>query len=247
VFRWDKVKELSLKSGRVETILGATLIAGDYAFNAVRGSSVGVLDLLVIFVGAVIASYGLKSLRFFWVPVAYGKVLIFVYQIEGTTPNLIALQDWLAGLMASILSAMGISSKAAGEVVSMSTPSGSPILLDVRGGCTGLDGIFAFGLLSTMTLLDIKPKLARLIPIFTIGFVGAFLINILRLLVEFLTYEYAGFGAGGTMHVYLGYTVFIAWVVVFWAIAFRYLGPVQGRVPRPTSMPPHQSDLGNQL
>jgi exosortase/archaeosortase family protein len=242
VFRWDRLKVLSFRSGNAEKIIGASLIAADYAFNAVRGSIVGVLDLLVIFFGIVIASYGLRSVRFFQVPFAYGIVLLIGYQVESSTPSLVALQDWLAGLMASILSAAGISSKASGEVVSMSTSSGSPILLDVRSGCTGLEGILAFALLSTMALLDFRPRLARIIPIFTLGFAGAFLINILRLLVEFLTYEYGGVSAGGTMHVYLGYIVFIAWVMAFWAIAFRYLGPVQGSVAGPV---PHGVGLAS--
>lgn len=234
------MKALTIRSGKAEKIIGASLIAADYAFNAVRGSTVGVLDLLVIFVGIVIASYGFRAVRFFKVPLAYGIVLLIGYQVESSTPSLIALQDWLAGLMAYILSATGISARASGEIVSMSTSSGSPILLDVRSGCTGLEGILAFALLSTLTLLDFRPRLARIIPIFTLGFAGAFLINILRLLVEFLTYEYGGVSAGGTVHVYLGYLVFIAWVVAFWAIAFRFLGPVQGSVAGPV---PHRVGL----
>jgi exosortase/archaeosortase family protein len=80
-------------------------------------------------------------------------------------------------------------------------------------------------MLSTMTLLDLKPTMARLIPIFAIGFVGAFLINIVRLLLMFLTYEFASLDVAATLHIYIGYIVFIAWVVAFWAIAFRYLVP----------------------
>ena len=227
IFRWDRVKGITQRSGRMEILLGASVIAIDYAFNTLRGSSVGVLDLLVVFLGTVVAFYGLGSLKLFWVPAAYGIVLLIGYEVENVIPNLVALQDWLASVMASVLNAVGISSTAAGELVSMNTPSGTPILLDVQGTCTGLEGILAFGLLSTMTLLDLKPKMSRVIPIFAIGFAGAFLTNILRLLVEFLTYEYAGADAGLTMHVYFGYFVFIAWVVGFWAIAFRYLVPMK--------------------
>jgi exosortase len=236
IFKWDKVKEISQRGGKAEMLLGASLIAADYAFNALRGSSVGILDLLIIFLGTVIAFYGVRSLKLFWVPATYGMILLLGYQIEDLTPNLVALQDWLAGVMASTLSAVGVSSTAAGEVVSMATPNGASLLLDVRGSCTGVQGIFAFGILSTMTLLDLKPKMSRIIPIFAIGFVGAFLTNILRLLVEFLTYEYVGVDVGSTLHFYLGYLVFIAWVVAFWALAFRYLAPVQSSAAQPSSI-----------
>jgi exosortase/archaeosortase family protein len=107
----------------------------------------------------------------------------------------------------------------------MSTPHGTPIILDVGGPCTGVQGIIAFGMLSTMTLLDLKPTMGRLIPIFTLGFIGAFLINIVRLLLMFLTYEFASLDVAVTLHIYVGYIVFIAWVVAFWTIAFRYLVP----------------------
>lgn len=232
IIKWDRVKEISQKGGKAGILLGSSVIAADYAFNALRGSSVGIIDLLIIFLGTVIASYGFRSLKFFWVPATYGLILLLGYQIENLTPNYVALQDWMAGVMASTLSAMGISSVASGHIVSMSTPSGTPLLLEMAGECTGLQGILVFGILSTMVLLDFKPKRSRIIPIFAIGFAGAFLINIVRLLVVFLTFEYFGVGLGNAMHVYAGYTIFIVWVMVFWVFAFRYLVPAQGASPK---------------
>jgi exosortase len=229
IFRWDGVKGISSKGGKAEVLLGASLILADYAFNGLRRSPVGIVDLLVIFAGTIISFYGIRSLRFFWVPATYGIVLLLGYEIENIAPGFVALQDWLAGVMGWILNALGISSTVTGEFVSMSTPHGTPILLEVGGPCTGVQGIIAFGMLSTMALLDLKPTKARLIPIFAIGFLGAFLINIVRLLVMFLVYEYASLDVATTVHIYLGYVVFIAWVVVFWGIAFRYLAPVVSR------------------
>jgi exosortase len=242
LIKWNRVKAITQRSGKVEIVLGGSLIVTDYAFNALRGSNVGILDLLIIFLGAVIVSYGIRALRIFWVPMTYGVVLLAGYQIENYTPNFTLLQDWLAGVMASALSALGISSVASGHIVSMTMQDGTPILLDVAGSCTGVQGILAFGMLSTMTLLDLKPKMSRLVPVFAVGFLGAFLINIVRLLVVFLTFEFAGEDAGLTMHVYFGYTIFIAWVLVFWTLAFKYLVPAQGTLggylvtsPRPSS------------
>ncbi|MDA4123997.1 MAG: exosortase/archaeosortase family protein [Thaumarchaeota archaeon] len=237
IFRWDRIKEISRRSGKAEVFLGSTLIVADYAFNALRQSSVGIVDLLVIFVGAIIASYGIRSLKFFWVPATYGIILLLGYQIESLTPNYVVLQSWLAGVMASILNAVGVGSTATGHVVSMTAPDGTRLLLDVSGPCTGLQGILAFGMLSTLALLDLKPKMSRTIPIFAIGFAGAFLVNIVRLLAMFLTYEYLGVDAGAFVHIYIGYFVFIVWVVAFWAIAYRYLGPVTSPTAQPASMP----------
>jgi exosortase/archaeosortase family protein len=229
LFRWEVVRSLSLKGGRFEVFLGTFMILADYAFNAYRQSTVGIVDLLVIFLGGIFIFYGVRAFRYFWVPALYGVILLLGYQIEVLAPNLTALQDWLAGVMAWMLNGMGITSSVTGEFVSMSGPNGAPIVLDVGGPCTGVQGIIAFGMLSTMTLLDTKPKLSRLIPIFAVGFIGAFLVNIVRLLLMFLTYEFTSLDVATTVHIYVGYFAFIVWVVVFWAIAFRYFTPIEVR------------------
>jgi len=227
VFRWDAVEEISQRGGRPEAALGVLLIGADYGFNWFRGSSVGIVDLLVIFAGCILAFYGYKSLRVFWVPATYGIVLLLGYQVVGLAPSIVGLQDWLAGVMTSILNFVGISATVNGEVVSMSTSHGAPILLDIAGPCTGVQGMIAFGMLSTMALLDLKPSRARLVPIFAIGFIGAFLTNIVRLLLMFLTYEFTSLDVAETLHIYVGYAVFIVWVVAFWALAFRFLVPAK--------------------
>jgi exosortase len=227
IIKWDAVKGIAQKGTKPEAAAGLALIAADYAFNALRGSTVGIVDLIVVFVGVILVFYGVRSLRLFWVPLTYGVVLLVGYQIEIYTPNYVGLQDWLAGVMAASVGALGISAVASGHIVSMNTANGTPLLLDVAGSCTGLQGILAFGLLSTMTLLDLKPEISRVVPLFAVGFAGVFLINILRLLVVFLTFEFFGADAGTTMHVYFGYLIFVAWVLVFWTLAFNYLGPAK--------------------
>ncbi|MGD0395957.1 MAG: archaeosortase/exosortase family protein [Nitrososphaerales archaeon] len=231
LFKWDAVKALSTRSGRTEMILGVLVMGAVYLSNVIRGSSVGILDLLVIFLGAVVFTYGVKSFRLFWVPAAYGVVLLLGYQIEIYTPNYVVLQNWLAGVLASAVKSMGIPATVTGQNVTMRLSNGMLVQLDVSGECTGLQGILAFGLLSTMALLDVKPKISRLVPLLAIGFAGAFLVNIVRLLVVFLTFEFLGVDAGNTMHVYFGYLIFIAWVMVFWALAFRYLAPGRSSLP----------------
>lgn len=232
IIKWDSVKGIESKASLPELLGGSALIGLDYGYNAFKVSTVGVIDLIVIFAGVVILNYGVRSLKRFWVPIAYGFVLLAGYEIESVVPNYVALQDWLAGVMASMVNALGITATASGDLVYMQLSNGTPVVLEVAGACTGLQGILAFGMLSTMALLDLKPKLSRIVPIFVIGFVGAFLINIVRLLAVFLTFEFLGVGAGDTMHVYFGYLIFVAWVMVFWAISFRYL------VPRPATMTP---------
>lgn len=237
IFKWDAVKSLSKKGNFFEIILGLVIIGADYVQNFVFGSRLGLIDMLVVFSGIVIMCYGVKSFKLFWVPATYGLVLLLGYQLESVTPNYVALQDWMAGVMVSAVQAMGIGATASGHVVAMNSSSGT-LLLDVQSDCTGVQGVLAFGMLSTMAVLDIKTKWSRLMPLLAIGFLGAFLINIVRLFGVFLAFEYLGADIGNSVHVYLGYTLFIAWVMVFWMLAFKYLpaapiGNRMGVVPPP--------------
>jgi len=238
LIKWDSVKKITDKSTLPEMALAIVVIGAVYAYKAIEGVPVGLLDLLVIFLGAVVFSFGLRALKKFWIPVAYGVILLAGYQIENYTPNFVSLQNWLAGVLAGSVRGLGIGASATGELVTMTTPSGAPLVLDVSSDCTGIQGILAFGMLSTMTLLDFKPRMSRLVPIFAIGFLGAFVINIVRLIVVFLTFEYLGVDAGTTMHVYFGYIIFIVWVLAFWFVAFKYLGPPRGAIPQQASVMP---------
>ena len=101
----------------------------------------------------------------------------------------------------------------------------------------GIQGVLAFGLLGSMALIDVKAKLSRLIPLLAIGFVGVFLINILRLLVVFLAFDFLGTSVGNTVHVYAGYTLFIVWVLIFWGLAFKYMSPRPATVVTPVITP----------
>jgi hypothetical protein len=42
-FGWDMVKGISKRGGKLEVLLGISLIVGDYSFNASRASSIGIV------------------------------------------------------------------------------------------------------------------------------------------------------------------------------------------------------------
>jgi exosortase/archaeosortase family protein len=226
--KWTTVKSLAVRSGLVEMVLGSAAIAAVYGYKILSQTRLGLLDMLIIFGALVLAFYGVKSFKLFWVPTTYGIALLVGYQVEAVTPNFVQLQDWMAGIMASSMHMLGISATLSGQYVTLNSSSG-PLLLNVESDCTGIQGIIAFGLLSTMSVLDLKAKPARLAVVFAVGFLGAFLINIVRLIGVFLAFQFLGPAIGDQVHVYFGYTLFIAWVLMFWSVAFKYLTPRQSR------------------
>ena len=153
--KWASVKAISRKGSMLEIILGGAIIAADYGQNIYFGSRLGLLDLLFIFCALVIAFYGIRSFKLFWVPATYGIVLLAGYQIETLVPNFVVLQNWMAGVMAGSMELLGIKATVAGHIVYLS--SGSTVIgLNVEGDCTGIQGILAFGMLSTMAVLYSK-------------------------------------------------------------------------------------------
>ncbi|HZW57115.1 MAG TPA: archaeosortase/exosortase family protein [Nitrososphaerales archaeon] len=235
------VQSLTKKGKWWEVLLGVGVVIADYVQNFVSHSTLGLTDMILVFSAVVVAFYGIGSFRLFWVPVAYGVVLLLGYQIDYIAPNFVTLQNWMASIMASSMQVLGINASVSGHVVTMDSSAGT-LFLNVEGDCTGVQGILAFGMLSTMAVLDIKARASKIIPLFVIGFVGAFLINIVRLFGVFLSFEYLGTGIGSSVHVYLGYLLFIVWVMIFWSLAFKYLlpssTPINGARAAPPSPPP---------
>ena len=223
--KWGEVKSQKIKGSSIELILGVGTVVAIYGYNIARGHRFGILDFSICFAALALAFYGIRSFKLFWVPAIYGVVLLLGYQLESLTPNYTVLQDWMAGVMASGMAAIGVPNTVVGHTVFLDSAAAGRLALEVQSDCTGIQGILAFGLLSTMSVLGMKPKMSRLIPIFAIGFVGAFLINIVRLYMVFLTFTFLGVDAGTSVHVYAGYTLFIVWVLVFWSVAFRFLSP----------------------
>jgi|GEM_PF-423358 exosortase/archaeosortase family protein len=233
VFKWNNLKSIDKKPSLYEIVGGIAVVCLDIIENSFSHSNLGLIDMLLIFFALSIAFYGFKSIGFFYVPYLYLAILIIGYQIENNVPELLSLQYSLAGLMADFMRAIGVSASvnpAQPNIVYLqnyaSDGSVYTMGLEVDGPCTGLKGILAFGLLSSMALLDTKPSKKQLVVLLIAGFTGAFLINIVRLAMIFLTFEYLGVEAGKVMHIYAGYTLFIAWVLVFWSIAFKHISSV---------------------
>ena len=238
IMKWESFETLTNKSALWEAVLGMGVVVAVYAYKAASATRLGLLDMVIIFGALAVAFFGIRSFKLFWVPAAYGVVLLLGYQVENDIPNYVVLQDWMAGVMASAMSVLGIPS------VRVSGTSSQSIRTRARHCCwtspataPGIQGVLAFGLLGSMALIDVKAKLSRLIPLLAIGFVGVFLINILRLLVVFLAFDFLGASIGNTVHVYAGYTLFIVWVLIFWGLAFKYMSPRPATVVTPVVTP----------
>ena len=238
--RAEKLAELPSKSGTLDAAAGAALVFLDYAENLYFSSPFGLVDQLTIFIGVSVAFYGVRRFPFFLLPSAYIVILIAGYILEGDLPQLAGLEVWQATLMTSLMNLAGISASVTGNIVSLENGV-VPIALEIAGPCTGLKGILAFGTLSSMAVLDIKMSNRRLTVILAIGFGGAFVVNLARLATIFVAAFYLGPETALEIHTYLGYTLFIVWVLVFWSLAYRFM------IPRPVAALTPRTSVENSL
>ncbi|UCB60266.1 MAG: exosortase/archaeosortase family protein [Candidatus Bathyarchaeota archaeon] len=236
--RWDTIAQISDASRFWEKLFGVGIYAADIAFNVYindiwgyryfvlgipRGPNevgFGLIDMLVAFVSVCIAFYGLRGFKHFKLPTAYLVVLVIGYELEYRITEVAFLQNSLATLMSFLLNALGIPTSASGNLVTVEK-LGQPLLIDAS--CTGIKGILAYGSLAVLMILDVKATKKRKAILTSVGFIGTFLVNILRLLTIFIVAYFFGIEAGLAVHVYLGYSLFIVWVLLFWTIAFKYL------------------------
>ncbi len=232
--KWDTFVRLTSKSSHVEVVLGSTLLAADYARNAILDSRFGMLDMLVVVVGLIIAFFGLKAVRqHFLLPTVYLAVLVSVYRLEDTLPQMQILQNFLAQVMVAVLNPLGIRAtlwQSSRDVVTVwgrpGVPGPNPFSLWIEQGCTGVKGMFAYGALAILMVLDVPAPLRKKLAVTLVGLAGTFFINIGRLLTIFLAAYAWGVDAGLTVHSYLGYGIFIVWILVYWSVALRYVsGP----------------------
>lgn len=199
---------------------GSIIIGLDVARNILTGSGWGLVDMLLTFVAVVFALYGWKALKFFLPPAAYILALLAAYHVELSFSQVIALELWVTNLMAGLLAAIGIKAQTVGNIVAI---YGAEVYaLEVTGACTGIKGVAAYGSLAALKGTDLPSSLASKIAVLGMGFGGTFLINLLRLSAIFLSSYYLGVQTGLVIHTYLGYSLFLVWVFIFWELVSRY-------------------------
>ncbi|MEM3489208.1 MAG: exosortase/archaeosortase family protein [Nitrososphaerota archaeon] len=225
LIKWEEFLNVGSKSGFYEIVFGALLIIGNLIRNIVTTNSFGIFDMLVMLVGLYSIFFGLRATKFFAPLIAYTIILLVGYQLEFLLEQVKVLEYFLASLMGSLLKSLHIASWVAGNIVIMIDRVGETHNLVIDGPCTGVKGMLAYGSLAALLVFDVKASLRRKLIATSIGLLGTLLVNILRLSLIFLSVYFLGIEAGLLIHTYLGYGLFIIWVLSFWSLAFKYLTP----------------------
>ncbi len=137
----------------------------------------------------------------------------------------------LTAPLSGILSVLGINNSATGAYLMFSQANGHEATIAIAATCAG---IYSFGIFLSAFIafvLSEYTKFTKQIGILlVIGSLLTYLANLLRMTLIVLSGYYNGIGdtadpAPFTLlwtHRYVGEIIFIAWVAVFWWVAFRY-------------------------
>lgn len=227
VARWEEISEIRETGNLVEILLAPAMYFLNLVRNALGFSNgfqgIGLFDMLIAFVAVCLAFYGFKGLKQFILPTIYISILIVGYQLEFAIIEVSFLENFLAHLISSILNVFGIVTFTNNNLVSLYSRQGNYYNLLIDASCTGIKGMLAYGSLAILMILDIKTTYKRKLIWTAIGLIGTFIVNILRLLSIFLAAYLLEIETAVAIHTYLGYSLFIVWVLIFWTIAFKYM------------------------
>lgn len=121
--------------------------------------------------------------------------------------------------MSAVLALLGRSPTVAGQVITYSTPRG-PLALQVGVACSGLQAMALFGGVVALYLLLERPP-PRVAAVWsTVGLLGVYVVNVVRLVTLALVGYRWGSDALETAHANAGWLFFVAWAGLFSWMAF---------------------------
>lgn len=122
-----------------------------------------------------------------------------------------------ASFIANILNAIGIDVRIAAEsptTMIIQTLTG-PLRVQFVWGCVGFASLFLFSIIIIIVLAESPGNFKTKASWYSIGVVGTFFVNILRILLIFIADYFYGYDVGARVHYVIGYVLFIIWTATF--------------------------------
>jgi len=213
---FERVRSVSLSTATGLVFAGIASLFLAYRYLSAEYTTLAVYkELLYFFVTPVLVFYFLITIGFdkYILNTPFGRI-------------------WLGNVMyfsRSVLRIIGLPFSGVGNEIILHAPDyNTPVTLLVTEACSGIHSSFLFLAFFAMMLVDLRDKLSRKMGVlyFTVGALGTYSANIVRIVVLCLITYYVGFNAMKTFHDYFGFVFFIGWIFVFWLFVYQR---VQGR------------------
>ena len=120
-------------------------------------------------------------------------------------------------LIVAILNVLGVGATSHSNVIVLQTAEGTLVLAFVWG-CVGVSSMLIFLIILVVTLFEeaASPRTKALWA--ALGIFGTFCVNVLRVVTIFLVDVFYGSDVGGKIHYFIGYILFILWLVLFFYV-----------------------------
>lgn len=209
------------KANNIQKIIGITIILGSFfvyypsrslfpraTFYNVASYATFILGLFLTFFEISALKQAFSSL--FLIVAATLNSFLFAW----LEPLLDPYINHFASLMSIILKTLGMNvTTQYPNIVTLHTANG-PIPAILTWGCVAGSSI-VFSIILIVFLLEETAQPRTKLLWAAIGILGTFIINIIRVTIIFLSWQFYGFEVGEKVHWYLGYALFITWLALF--------------------------------
>jgi exosortase/archaeosortase family protein len=201
-------------------IIGSFFIYYALILAVPKAAFYGAANYIVFLSGLFLVFFDLPALKqaftpLFFIAAATSSSLI----AERLEPFLSPFLNDITHLLVNILRVLGVNASyypsIGGPTIEFTSLSGNLIRAAFIYECIGIFSVLVFSIIIGIVMLedtsDRKAKLAA----FVVGVLGTFAINIVRIIIIFLTDYFYGAEAGANVHYVIGYILFSAWMAIF--------------------------------
>ncbi|HET6404003.1 MAG TPA: exosortase/archaeosortase family protein [Candidatus Thermoplasmatota archaeon] len=161
--------------------------------------------------------------------VVWGLQALSAATIAGMTPMELFIEHALLTPMSAALAFLGYNPETFGQRIRFDTQQGGRMTLLVGVACSGLQAMGLFGGILLVYVLAEKPGFGRGLLWCTIGLVGVYVVNVLRLVSLAIVGSAYGSDALEWAHANLGWMFFVGWSGLF---AWMAMGSTRRRAAR---------------
>jgi len=214
-----------------EILFGALICAGSFIFDIatreIFGGGYGQTDYSILVIGILFLFFGYKNIRVLYLPIILvGGLSVSLKTLEVIYENFFEeVANWFVNVIANIAGPGGMGYPIyPGEQSGVFTVHGinETGSLKVDWGCTGLRSLVMFSFILAALIWPMYITIPYKFLGLAIGVLGAFLINILRLIMLALIMYYRDMATTLIVHKHLGDFLFILWMALYWWLFFRF-------------------------
>ncbi len=124
-----------------------------------------------------------------------------------------------------MLNAEGIGAVEGGGSTIVLPPASKVAAVTIEQACGGVEEVIVFFVAYALMVADVGRKAPKkALALLIMGFVGVYLVSVVRLdAVVWVGFQY-GFAAMETAHLYLGVLLYLAFISVFWYLSLKWIG-----------------------